>query len=330
MTITQPLLSSIIQYGDRVTVRVSDVYPTDIDDLWSAVTDPGRLARWIATVSGDLQVGGDFDVTFTSSWTGPGRVESCDPPYGYTLRMEPGTAQEARMSVRLSPEGDGTRLVVEDAGLPAEEQLAHGAGWQVHLEDLRAVVEGRDPTAWQPRWQQLLPVYEAQLGRPAGGPRLLGTLRTERETGVIRLTDRFATDIDDLWSALTEKDRLSRWLGDFDGTLSLGHSYRYLMHASQADGEDRIVECEPPRRFRVESTDASETVTATLTPDGDATVLTIEHRGIAPGMLAGYGAGTQIHFEDLGAYLAGLGRCDSDARMGVLYPAYQQVPVESD
>ena len=44
-------------------------------------------------------------------------------------------------------------------------------------------------------------------------------------------------------------------------------------------------------------------------------------------MVAGYGAGIQVHVEDLAAYVAGGERCDSDARMGVLFPAYQNVPI---
>jgi hypothetical protein len=40
-------------------------------------------------------------------------------------------------------------------------------------------------------------------------------------------------------------------------------------------------------------------------------------------LLAAYGAGIQIHVEDLGAYLAGGGRCDAEARFAELFPAYQ-------
>ena len=35
-----------------------DVYDTDLADLWSAITEPDRLARWVATVEGDLRLGG--------------------------------------------------------------------------------------------------------------------------------------------------------------------------------------------------------------------------------------------------------------------------------
>ena len=59
----------------RGAVRVEDIYDTDIDDLWEACTTPERLARWIAEVSGDLRVGGTIHAVFTSTWTGPGRVE---------------------------------------------------------------------------------------------------------------------------------------------------------------------------------------------------------------------------------------------------------------
>ncbi|HYH72553.1 MAG TPA: SRPBCC domain-containing protein [Nocardioides sp.] len=74
----------------RGAVRVEDVYDTDIDDLWEACTTPERLARWIAEVSGDLRVGGMIHAVFTSTWTGPGRVEVCDAPHHLLLTMEPG------------------------------------------------------------------------------------------------------------------------------------------------------------------------------------------------------------------------------------------------
>jgi hypothetical protein len=35
----------------RGALRIEDVYDTDVDDLWSALTDPARLARWVAVNS---------------------------------------------------------------------------------------------------------------------------------------------------------------------------------------------------------------------------------------------------------------------------------------
>ena len=144
----------------RGAVRVQDVYDTTIDDLWEACTTPERLARWIAEVSGDLRVGGAIHATFTSSWTGPGRIEICDPPHHLLLTMEPGTEDETELEAWLTQEGDRTRLTVEERGLPLDSVHFHGSGWQAHLEDLSRSLVG-EPSAWKARWTELTPVYKA-------------------------------------------------------------------------------------------------------------------------------------------------------------------------
>ena len=143
----------------RGAVRVEDLYNTDIDDLWDACTTPERLARWIAELSGDLRVGGTIHTTFTSTWTGAGRIEICDRPHHLLLTMEPGTDDESELEAWLSEEGDRTRLVVEERGLRLDQIHFHGAGWQAHLEDLRHSLAG-EPSAWKARWTQLTPAYE--------------------------------------------------------------------------------------------------------------------------------------------------------------------------
>jgi uncharacterized protein YndB with AHSA1/START domain len=144
----------------RGAIRVEDVYDTDIDDLWNACTEPARLARWIGEVSGDLQLGGTFHASFTSTWTGPGRVDVCEQPHHLLLSMEPGTEDEAQIEAWLTAEADMTRLVVEERGLPLPALHFHGAGWQAHLEDLgRALAGGQ--SAWKARWDELTPAYEA-------------------------------------------------------------------------------------------------------------------------------------------------------------------------
>lgn len=145
---------------NRGAVRVEDVYDTDIEDLWEACTAPERLARWIAEVSGDLQVGGGIHATFTSTWTGPGRIETCERPRHLLLTMEPGSQDEAQIEAWLTEEGDRTRLVVEERGLPLDSLYFHGAGWQAHLEDLGRMLAG-DDSHWKDRWTELTPAYEA-------------------------------------------------------------------------------------------------------------------------------------------------------------------------
>lgn len=46
--------------GDAVAVRLERRYPAGAADVWDALTDPERLARWFLPVSGDLRPGGRF------------------------------------------------------------------------------------------------------------------------------------------------------------------------------------------------------------------------------------------------------------------------------
>ncbi len=63
-------------------------------------------------------------------------------------------------------------------------------------------------------------------------PRILGTLRSADGKGVVRMEDRFDTDIDDVWSALTDPARLACWIGEVEGDLRLGGEFRarFLMN----------------------------------------------------------------------------------------------------
>jgi Activator of Hsp90 ATPase homolog 1-like protein len=56
------------------------------------------------------------------------------------------------IEVELVPDGDTTRLVVEERAFPPEEAADHGAGWQAHVEDLGAYLAGRPNTDWHTRW----------------------------------------------------------------------------------------------------------------------------------------------------------------------------------
>jgi hypothetical protein len=70
------------------------------------------------------------------------------------------------------------------------------------------------------------------------------------------------------------------------------------------------------------------TVEATLAADGDHTVLVLEQQGMPVNLLAEYGAGNQVHVEDLAAYLAGRELGDGEARWNELLPAYRDLAAD--
>lgn len=161
----QKLLGELREEGGLGVVRIEDVYATSIEDLWSAITEPSRLVRWIADVRGDLQVGGEFRATFTSGWSGTGSVEVCDAPRLLRVRTQQPGEPSTVMEAQLSAEGDSTRLVIEERGLPLAEYADHGAGWQVHAEDLHAHLEGTEASDWEARWRELSTAYVAMIGQ---------------------------------------------------------------------------------------------------------------------------------------------------------------------
>jgi len=68
------------------------------------------------------------------------------------------------------------------------------------------------------------------------GARILGRLRTADGQGAVRIEDRFDTEIDDLWNAVTDPERLARWLGEVEGDLRLGGEFRARFFASGWEG----------------------------------------------------------------------------------------------
>ena len=164
-------------------------------------------------------------------------------------------------------------------------------------------------------------------GNASPGTRILGSLRSADGAGVVRIEDRYDTDIDDLWSAITDPVRLARWLGEFEGDLRLGGEFRARFFASGWEGTGRVDVCEPPRHLLVMTKHVrqadEQVVEATLTADGDHTILILEQRGMPVNLLAAYGAGIQVHIEDLTAHVDGRERCDAETRWEELQPSYE-------
>jgi uncharacterized protein YndB with AHSA1/START domain len=159
------ILGSLRAEDGKGVVRMEDRYETDIDDLWSAITDPPRLARWYGKVEGDLRPGGEFDVNITGAVEGTGTIDACEPPQRLLVRIrdadpQPGQPEETVIEAQLTADGAQTVLVVEERGLPLPLLAAYGAGVQIHLENIAAHIAGRELQDTESRWSELLPAYE--------------------------------------------------------------------------------------------------------------------------------------------------------------------------
>lgn len=120
-------------------------YPTDQGDLWDALTDRERIGRWFLPVSGDLEVGGRYQLEGNAG----GVVERCEPPRLLAVTWE---AQGVSwLEVTLTPAADGTTLeLAHEAAVPAEfwQQYGPGAvgiGWDLALMGLGLHLESGQP-----------------------------------------------------------------------------------------------------------------------------------------------------------------------------------------
>ena len=130
------------------------------------------------------------------------------------------------------------------------------------------------------------PARSTREGRMAANSEIAieGSLHASGGAGVVRMKTQFDTDIDDLWSALTERERLARWYGNFDGDFQIGGTFAAFIPSSGWDGHGRVEECDAPRHLYVtmwENVGDEQGLMVDLVDDAGHTNLMLEKRGIA-------------------------------------------------
>jgi uncharacterized protein YndB with AHSA1/START domain len=128
-----------IAAGEARTAVIRRSYDAPIEDVWDACTDPDRLNRWFLQVSGDLRVGGTFELSANAS----GEILRCEPPRLLRVTWAYGDRPVDEVELRLTPGEDGqTVLEIEHATVselvPWEGELVDvipgvGSGWELPL-----------------------------------------------------------------------------------------------------------------------------------------------------------------------------------------------------
>lgn len=71
----------------------------------------------------------------------------------------------------------------------------------------------------------------------------------------VRFTRRYRATREAVWAALTESDRLERWIGRWEGDPATGRVTFFMTAEGEGvEGEEySIVECDPPHRFAADT-----------------------------------------------------------------------------
>lgn len=106
--------------GEEVVVLVRRTYDSATVEVWEALTDPERVKRWFYPVSGDLQVGGTFQLEGNAS----GEIVRCEPPRLLKVTFGGPTSM---VELRLSPAGEDRTVLELEHTVPMSMAM-NGAG----------------------------------------------------------------------------------------------------------------------------------------------------------------------------------------------------------
>lgn len=156
---------------DGFDLTFERVLATSVEDAWSAVTDPERLARWMEPYAGELRLGGTWQgLNSDGSVFVEGTVSECEPPHRFVTSWHAVEEGPTTLTVTVAPHQDGALLRLHHVALPS---VFYGAGWQTYLEQLDDEVgaapssmadpDRRPGAPWDDRFTELRPAWQARF-----------------------------------------------------------------------------------------------------------------------------------------------------------------------
>lgn len=110
-------------------------YSAEAEELWDALTNAERIPRWLLPISGDLNLGGRYQLKGNAG----GKITRCDPPGALNVTWEY-AGNVSWVNVQLEAVDAGTRLTLEHIMLKDEASEEHwkkygpgatGVGWDL-------------------------------------------------------------------------------------------------------------------------------------------------------------------------------------------------------
>jgi uncharacterized protein YndB with AHSA1/START domain len=133
-------------------------YPDPVDEVWAAITESDRLARWAGSYTGTGRVGGTVEVTWTGEVDAGGEVappvtvtiHECRPPHRLVVELPQGDSSWViAVTLAPDPERPTATLLTFEQQLPPDLPAADvEAGWSWYLDRLGASLSGRPMPSW--------------------------------------------------------------------------------------------------------------------------------------------------------------------------------------
>lgn len=132
--------------GDRLTLHLDRTFRAPIQDVWAAITEPERLARWLGTWRGDPTEGHVLWRMGFEEGADEHRLDirECRPPDRLAVTTYVGE-QPWYLDVDLSEHDGVTTLSFSQPDADHDDLPSVGPGWEYYLDRLVAAETGVDP-----------------------------------------------------------------------------------------------------------------------------------------------------------------------------------------
>lgn len=155
-SVTREVSAREVNGAPARVIAATRSYDTSVQDVWDALTNIERLSRWFLPISGDLRLGGRYQLEGNAE----GEIYRCEPLRALEVTWEM-HGEVSWLSVQLSQDPDGgTRLRLEHVAHVPDEMWGQlgpgvvGIGWDQALLGLDrhlstgATVDPQEAVAW--------------------------------------------------------------------------------------------------------------------------------------------------------------------------------------
>lgn len=150
---------------DGADLVVTRTHRAPITDVWAALTEPDRTARWMGPWTGEAGPGRSVELTMTAEEGDPTstvRIEACTPPEHLHVRVVDAYG-EWDLEVRLGEAAGVTTLELVQHLADPDEAVNTGPGWEYYTDRLGAALTSGPMPDFDDYHPAMVGCYEEQL-----------------------------------------------------------------------------------------------------------------------------------------------------------------------